>query len=250
MKYLVTAPPGGLGHFLSRLLNQNYDFEVGNKGQYHDLEKTYSSQTTDLDSYQGLKITSEKVICIHNFDNRDFSSIVSDRVIINVIIDGCWEIYLNNWYRKAIQSNVTVEQNFLRQVNEKFPSSANALREEFYWLYLSAISDKIPWLHRVMHGVAFYFCDFYDLDAFRNAILNIDGSCSDDLTPIWNHFFQSQSGVTSRTILYEQICSDISNGKSPQIPRHFDNIDFGIMSGMIQHRYNQDVLNLGNDSWL
>lgn len=250
VKYLVTAPPGGLGHFLSRVLNQSYDYQVGSKGQYHSLEKTYSSQTTQFENYQGLRITPDKVICLHNFDNQDFSLLVSDRVIVNVIIDGHWPIYLNNWYRKAIQSNLEVEQSFLQKTNDKFPSSGNALREEFYWLYLHAIDDKIPWLHQHMHGMPFLFSHFYDKDSFIDAVAVIPGSDLHGIESIWYHFWQSQQIIIEKTNLYEQICSDLIGNKRPKIPESFDNVDFGIMSGMIQHRYGQDLLNLQNDAWI
>jgi len=51
MKYVITAPPGGLGHFLSRIIAGEYDFTVSPAGSYHSLKKEYSSQTTHIDEF-------------------------------------------------------------------------------------------------------------------------------------------------------------------------------------------------------
>ena len=50
MKYIITAPPGGLGHFLSRIISGEYDFSVHSSGSYHGLNKNYSSQTGKIDT--------------------------------------------------------------------------------------------------------------------------------------------------------------------------------------------------------
>jgi hypothetical protein len=250
MKYLVTAPPGALGHFLSRILNNEYDFTVGHAGQYHALKKTYSSQTTVMEQYNGLTMVDDKVICLHNFDNCDFSELAPDRRIINIVVDGCWEIFLNNYYRKAIQSNVDVANNYHQQVNKKFPTSKNSLREEFYWLYLNACKGNIEWLPTDMAGISINFCDFYQLSSFKTALDLIPGLETHNPDEIWSHFMQSQQPIISRTHCYHQICQDIKNNTTPTIPDYFDNVDFGIMCGMLYICTGQDLLNLDQDSWI
>jgi hypothetical protein len=250
MKYLITAPPGALGHFLSRVLNNDYDFDVGQMGQYHGLKKNYSAQTTFLEDYQGYQEVDQKIICLHNFDNRDFRSIAKDRVVVNVVVNGCWEIYFNNFWRKAMMSNTTKTKQAVEDINKKFPNSNNSLREEFYWLYLNAVQGKVEWLPITMHGIQVFFCDFYGLESFKTLLKQIPESVCDNIDDIWNHFIKSQSVILSRTQLYQKICEDIIQGNPPQIPDYFDNIDFGIMSGMIQHQQGIDVLNLENNSWI
>ena len=74
MKYVVTAPPGGLGHFLSRILANEYDFSVESNGSYHSLKIAYSSQTTQIEAFDKvIHDTSNPVVCLHNFDNRDLT---------------------------------------------------------------------------------------------------------------------------------------------------------------------------------
>jgi hypothetical protein len=250
IKYLVTAPPGGLGHFLSRVLGNDYDFTVGHVGQYHDLEKTYSSQTTNIKEYTGLTQVDQRVVCLHNFDNRDFRKIVPDRVVINVVVNDCWEIYLNNYFRKAIQSNRSIEQKFIEEVNNKFTHGNNSLREEFYWLYLHAIKGNIEWLPTQMQGININFSDFYKLDSFKSVLSKIPEVTVTNLDKIWNHFAQSQTTIISRANQYKTICSAVKQGKEVQIPKYFDNVDFGIMCGIIQYQQGIDMLNLDKDSWL
>ena len=76
-----------------------------------------------------------------------------------------------------------------------------------------------------------------------------------ELTPIlieetWNHFITAQQDIIDRVGLYQPICDELIQGKTPILPDYFDNVDFGIMCGMIFVQIGQDKLNLDNDNWL
>lgn len=250
MKYIITAPPGALGHFLSRIVANEYDFSVHVAGSYHGLPKNYSSQTEDIDRYTGVQNNNHPVICLHNFDNQDLTKKFQDRLIINILVNGYWEIYLNNFYRKAIQSKTATEQKFVDYVKEKFPTSNNSLREEFFYIYQHAICRNIAHLPIDMVGLNVNFSDFYQLDTFVKLITSIPGIEVKNLESIWQHFIEAQQPIIDRVDYYQKICDAVINKTKPVIPEYFDNVDFGIICGMIQHQHGIDLLNLNNDLWM
>jgi hypothetical protein len=248
--YIVTAPPGGLGHFLARVLSSEYDFTVSDTGSYHDLSKNYKSLTSAIDGWDNKLIDStETVICIHNFDNRDLTTVFSNRLQVDIIVDGCWEIYLNNFYRKAIASSATVEDQFLKDCQKKF-LHINSVREEFFFLYQHLSQGTVHWLPTKSTKTEFKFSYFYNWEKFYQTVQSIVKIESELLQPIWEHFITAQQHVIDRTNQYVKICNDINTNVTPTIPENFDNIDFGIMSGMYYLKYQKDILNLGNDQWV
>jgi hypothetical protein len=248
--YIITAPPGGLGHFLSRVLSSEYDFNVSGTGSYHDLPKNYKSLTSTIDVWDKKLIDStETVICIHNFDGRDLTTIFSNRLQIDIVIDGLREIYLNNFYRKAIASNKTIENQFLEDCQKKF-SHTNNVREEFFFLYQHLCQGAIPWLSTKSTKKEFKFSYFYNWEKFYQSVQSIVDIEQESLKPIWEHFIKSQQYIIDRTNQYVKICDNINNNITPIIPENFDNIDFGIMSGMYYLKYQKDILNLSNDQWI
>jgi hypothetical protein len=250
MKYIITAPPGALGHFLARILADEYDFSVHTTGSYHGLTKNYSSQTNNIDLYTGADDTDSPVICLHNFDNRDLTKKFQDRLVVNILVNGHWEIYLNNFYRKAIQSDKTTEQKFITSAKEKFPTSNNSLREEFFYIYQHAILRTIEHLPSDMSGLNVNFPDFYQLDSFIKLMATMPGIDGKNSESIWKHFITAQRPIIDRVAQYQKICDAVVNKTTTTIPEYFDNIDFGIMCGMIQHQYGIDLLNLDNDLWI
>ena len=249
MKYIVTAPPGALGHFLSRIIANEYDFLTGSAGSYHGLTKSYSSQTMDMDRYTGPQDTDSSVLCLHNFNNQNLTTKFQDRQIINILVNGHWEIYLNNFYRKAIQSSVAAEQKVIECAKKKF-SSDNSLREEFFYIYQHAIQGTIEWLPKTMAGLSVNFADFYQQDTFIKLIDSVPGIRVNNSELIWNHFIQAQQPIINRVALYQTICNAAVDGTVPVIPDYFDNVDFGIMCGMIQQQQGIDLLNLENNRWI
>jgi hypothetical protein len=251
MKYVITAPPGGLGHFLSRIVAGEYNFTVSPTGSYHSLKKEYSSQTTHIDKFNDtIHDTDHAVICLHNFDNRNLSTTFKDRTVVNIIIDGNYEIYLNNYFRKAIQSPGPNQVAFIKQSQERFPTSNNYLREEFFFMYRAVLNHEIDWLPQQANGINIPFSSFYNLSTFKNALATIP-----ELTPIpveetWNHFITAQQAIIDRVNLYQPICNEIIQGKTPALPASFDNVDFGIICGMIFDQSGIDMLNLNNDNWV
>jgi len=250
MKYIITAPPGGLGHFLSRIISGEYDFSVHSSGSYHGLNKNYSSQTGKIDAYIGAQDSDHPVICLHNFDNRDLTKTFQDRQVINILVNSHWEIYLNNYYRKAIQSSKTEEKKVIDRAIATFPASNNSLREEFFYIYQHAIQRTIEWLPVNSTGLNVNFSDFYQQDTFINLIDSIPGIDIKNPKLIWKHFIEAQQSIIDRVEQYQRICDAAINKTKPAIPEYFDNVDFGIICGMIQHQYNLDLLNLSNDRWI
>ena len=250
MKYVIAAPPGGLGHFLSRIVSDEYNFIVDQTGSYHSLRKKYASQTTGIDEFDNvIRDTDQKVICLHNFDNRDLTETFKDRTVVNIIIDGNYEIYLNNFFRKAVQSPGTYYNKFIKQSQKKFPTSDNYFREEFFFMYQSVSSHKISWLPQQSTGINIMFSDFYTKHTFTDSLLQIPGLPQNDYEEIWNHFIVAQQSIIDRVNLYQPICDQVIQGKRPTFPEYFDNVDFGIMCGMIFIQTGNDKLNLHNNSW-
>jgi hypothetical protein len=249
MKYVVTAPPGGLGHFLSRILANEYDFSVESNGSYHSLKIAYSSQTTQIEAFDKvIHDTSNPVVCLHNFDNRDLTKIFNDRTVINIVIDGHYEIFLNNYFRKAINSNSQSVNGFLGESQTRFPTSTNYLREEFFFMYQSMIKKEIAWLPQRMIGYEIPFSSFYKSELFiqeMNKIANFS-----NLEEIWTHFINAQQPIIDRVNLYQSICDQVVHKQQSEIPTYFDNVDFGIMCGMIVTQHGIDLLNLQNDNWI
>jgi hypothetical protein len=251
MKYVIAAPPGGLGHFLARIVANEYNFTVDSTGSYHSLKKAYASQTVQMDEFDNaLHDTEHAVICLHNFDNRDLSTAFKDRTVINIVIDGNYEVYLNNYFRKAVQSPSPYTAEFVKQSQERFPTSNNYLREEFFFMYQAIVNHNISWLPQQPLGINIPFSSFYNLSAFNNAL-----SLIPELPPIpveetWNHFITAQQAIVDRVSQYQPICDQLIQEKTPVLPDYFDNIDSGIMCGMIFVQTGQDKLNLDNDNWL
>jgi hypothetical protein len=251
MKYVIAAPPGGLAHFLSRIIANEYDFTVGSSGSYHPLKKSYSSQTTQIDQFSCvIRDSDHAVICLHNFDNRDLSTTFKDRIIVNIVVDSNYELYLNNYFRKAVQSTGAYLAEFIKQSQERFPTSNNYLREEFFFLYQSVVNHEIDWLPQQPQGINISFNSFYNLSAFKNALATIPELTPIPVEEIWNHFITAQQAITDRVSQYQPICDDIIQGKIPEVPEYFDNVDFGIMCGMIFVQTGMDKLNLNNDNWI
>lgn len=251
MKYVIAAPPGGLAHFLSRIVANEYNFEVHSTGSYHSLNKTYSSQTAHIDEFNNaIHDTDHKVICLHNFDNRNLSTCFGNRTVVNIVIDGDYEIYLNNYYRKAIQPSSTYWNKFINQSQKTFPTSENYLREEFFFMYQAVVNHKIAWLPQKPQGINIPFSSFYNLYAFKSALATIPEFTPIQVEETWNHFITAQQAITDRVSRYQPICDDIILGKIPEVPEYFDNVDFGIMCGMIFVQTGQDKLNLNTDNWI
>lgn len=253
MKYVITAPPGGLAHFLSRVIANEYNFEVSSNGSYHGLSKKYSSKTSELENFENmLTDTDEDVVCLHNFDNRDLSTVFVGRTVVNIIVDSCFEIYFNNYYRKAIQSSRSVENKFLLDSQLRFPTSNNYLREEFFFVYNAATQGQIDWLPTDMHGINVSFSDFYSLPKFTAVLSKIPGvdTPQHQIQRIWDHFIASQQPILDRVNRYQHICDQLMAQQPVTIPPEFDNIDFGIMCGMIYSQYGVDKLNLQSDVWI
>jgi hypothetical protein len=251
MKYVIAAPPGGLAHFLSRIIADEYNFKVHPTGSYHSLKKTYSSQTAHIDEFNNvIHDTDHEVICLHNFDNRDLSTCFKDRTIINIVIDGDYEIYLNNYYRKAIQSSDTYWNKFINQSQKTFPTSDNYLREEFFFMYRAAVNHEIPWIAKQPAGITIPFSNFYMFETFTNELSKITDLEPTRAEDIWNHFITAQQSILNRVSLYQPICDQVIQKKPAVVPEYFDNIDYGIMCGMIFVQTGIDTLNLNNNNWL
>jgi hypothetical protein len=252
-QYVVTAPPGGLGHFLTRVIANEYNFTVGNNGSYHDLPKSYRSLTTHIENFDSVIHDNDNdIICLHNFDNRDLTTTFQNRVVVNIVIDDNYEIFFNNFFRKAVQSAKISEKLFVEQAKTKFCTSKNFLREEFYFLYQTAKDNKISWLPKQMHGIDIPFGSFYKFETFRSVISKIPGVDvgSYKLEQIWNHFISAQQPILDRVMLYQDICDCVLSEQPITVPYWFDNVDFGIMCGMIFEQSGIDKLNLDNDSWI
>jgi organic radical activating enzyme len=67
---------------------------------------------------------------------------------------------------------------------------------------------------------------------------------------IWKHFMQGQESIITRVQHYNDICNDMVENQKPSIPEYFDNVDYGIMCGMIYCSTNRDLLNLSSDTWI
>jgi hypothetical protein len=252
-QYVVTAPPGGLGHFLARIIADDYNFSASNTGSYHGLTKTYSSQTTQIEYFDSaIHNNDNAIICLHNFDNRDLSETFPGRIVVNIIVDSDYEIYFNNYFRKAIQSSKVVEKNFLERCKLKFSTSNNFVREEFYFLYQAATNDEIQWLPKQMTGINIPFGNFYKFNTFKSQVSEIPGVdiTNDKLTQIWNHFIAAQDPVLDRVNRYQPICNSVLLGQPTVVPEWFDNVDFGIMCGMLFKQAGVDKLNLNHDCWI
>jgi hypothetical protein len=228
-----------------------YNFNVSSTGSYHSLKKAYSSQTSGIDEFnEAIHNTDHNVICLHNFDNRNLSTYFEDRTIINIVIDGNYEIYLNNYYRKAIQSSAQTLDKFIKQSRETFPTSDNYLREEFFFMYRAMVNREISWIHNQPIGITIPFGNFYKLKTFTNELSKIPELIPTDSESIWNHFIAAQQSILDRVILYQPICDQVIQGKTTVVPEYFDNVDFGIMCGMIFAQHGIDKLNLDNNQWL
>lgn len=251
MKYVIAAPPGGLGHFLSRIVANEYNFTVSATGSYHALKKEYSSQTTPIDKFNDIiHNTDHNVICLHNFDDRNLSTIFEDRTVVNIVIDSNYEVYLNNYYRKAIQPATLYQAKFIKQTQEKFPTSNNYLREEFFFMYRAIVNHEISWISQQPLGINVAFSNFYNLKTFTDELLKIPELKLTHTEEIWNHFITAQQSILDRVNLYQSICDQLIQEKTPVLPEYFDNVDFGIMSGMIFVQTGKDKLNLNSNSWL
>jgi hypothetical protein len=251
MKYVIAAPPGGLAHFLSRIVANEYNFEVHSTGSYHSLNKTYSSQTAHIDEFNNaIHDTDHKVICLHNFDNRNLSTCFGNRTVVNIVIDGDYEIYLNNYYRKAIQPSSTYWNKFINQSQKTFPTSENYLREEFFFMYQAVVNHEISWIPKQPLGITISFGNFYKLNTFTNELSKIPGLAPTAVEDIWNHFITAQQSILDRVSLYQPICDQVIQGTPAVVPEYFDNVDFGIMCGMIFVQTGIDKLNLNNNNWL
>lgn len=251
MKYVVAAPPGALGHFLSKVLVGNYDFTAAIDGSYHGLHKLYLSQTTQIEKFnQVVQDIDNASICLHNFDNRDLSLIYKDKKIVNIVVDSQYEIFLNNWFRKSIQSSDNYLLTFLNKCSVKFPTSQNYVREEFFFMYQSMIKKEISWLPQQTSGNTVLFSSCYNKKLFVAELQKISELSTVYLEQVWKHFVQAQQPILDRVLLYQTICDQVLQQDCADIPEYFDNVDFGIMCGMIYVQTGIDKLNLKNNNWL
>jgi len=252
MKYLITFPPGALGHFLSRVLSGSYDFRSSPRGSYHELEKTYTSLTINQHSWAKkiLPTEVEGIVCAHNFDNRDLRNQYPDHYWIDIQIDGLEEVYLNNFYRKSIQSNANTAREYVEQAQQKFPGHNHALREEYFFLHQHLAKRDLPWLHYRKDVCVIGFKSFYNYNDFVQSIKQIPELPESDYEAIWQDFMLKQQPILTRCQQYHVICDAIKSQQKVEIPHNFDDVDYGIMCAMLYRDTGQDLLNLQNSDWL
>ena len=184
----------------------------------------------------------------YNFDNRDLTNTFKDRTVVNIVIDGCYEIFLNNYFRKAIHSDSQTLSKFLKESQQRFPTSKNYIREEFFFMYQSMTKKEIAWLPEHMIGHEIPFSNVYNLELFVHEMSKI--ATFPNLNEIWAHFINAQQFILDRVKLYQSICDQVVKNQQPEIPTYFDNVDFGIMCGMIVTQHGIDKLNLENNNWV
>jgi hypothetical protein len=117
-------------------------------------------------------------------------------------------------------------------------------------LYRDAIAGNVSWLPRTTVGTSINFSEFYNLDSFVKVINSLQEMPEHQLIEIWKHFMQGQESIITRVRHYNDICNDIVANQTPSIPEYFDNVDYGIMCGMIYCSTNRDLLNLSSDTWI
>jgi hypothetical protein len=108
--------------------------------------------------------------------------------------------------------------------------------------------QEIAWFPNHMIGHDIPFGSFYKLELFAQEMSQI--ATFTNLEEIWTHIINAQQPILDRVNLYQSICDQVVNDQPPEIPMYFDNVDFGIMCGMIVTQHGIDLLNLENNNWV
>jgi hypothetical protein len=249
-KVVIDFPPGGLGHFIARVLNNDYNFQSGKLGEFHSQEHNYESITGSFENFEKNFQKSDKnknVVCLHNFNNTNLGYYFPDHKLINVFLDDKLDIYTNNFYYKAIGSDYTTKKNFIDKVKEKYPNSPNAIREEFFnfysWLSESSLVNEKP------DYINLPFSWIYRFDKLNKFFKNNDLIIPANLEEIHRDFLVKQSNIVEKSKNYSLILENISNRKNYQIPKEFNDVDFGIVSSMVYKLTGKDIINLYSVGW-
>lgn len=249
-KVVIDFPPGGLGHFLARVLNNDYDFQSGLLGEFHSQQHSYESATSSKEDFEKTFESSNKnknVICLHNFNNTDLRSYFPNHKLINIFLDDMLEVFTNNFYYKAIGSNKTTKKNFLSDIESKYANSFAPIREEFYnfcsWL------PNSDWTKQKLNYINLPFSHVYNYDRLKELFDSCELLVPNNFKEIHDDFLLKQSGVLHKFSQYSEILKCISNRTSYKIPQEFNDVDFGIISSMIYKSTGKDVINLQSKNW-
>jgi hypothetical protein len=249
-KVVIDFPPGGLGHFLSRVLNNDYNFQAGVLGEFHSQQHSYESVTSSQEGFEKTFELSDKtknVICLHNFNNTDLKLYFPNHKLINVYLDDSLDIFTNNFYYKAIGSNNAAKLKFLSSIKTKYPDSPNPVREEFCnfhsWLPTS------DWAKQKLNYINLPFSYMYNYTSLSDLLDAHKFSIPNNFKKIHDDFLVKQEGIIRKSVQYSEILKSVSDRISYKIPQNFTDVDFGIISSMIYKLTGKDVINLLSINW-
>lgn len=249
-KVVIDFPPGGLGHFLARVLNNDYDFQAGSLGEFHSQKHNYESVTSSKENFEKTFEHSDKtknIICLHNFNNIDLRSYFPNHKLVNVYLDNRLDVFTNNFYYKAIGSDHTTKIKFLSSIKIKYLNSPNPIREEFCNFHSWIPSSD--WAKQKLNYINIPFSCFYNYSKL-NELFNACGFLiPNNFKEIHNDFLVKQSVILNKSAEYSKILESISNRTSYKIPQYFTDVDFGIVSSMIYKLTGKDVINLTSYNW-
>ena len=250
-KVVIDFPPGGCGHFLARLLNDEYSFEVGERGEYHSLHHEYNSITTTKENFKTEFVknisSDQNVICLHNFDNFPLEKFYPDHKLINIYIDGMYNVFVKNFYMKAISSHDRVLDNYHRDNKEKFQNSPCPLREEFYCFY--SWVQTSDWAKEKTDYINLPFSYIYQVDILKKFLIDYGFTIPNNFLKIHEDFMIAQQSILNITEIYNNIIEAIESHKNLKIPEFFTDVDRGIVSAMIYQKLNIDLLNVHSIEW-
>jgi hypothetical protein len=250
-RVVIDFPPGACGHFLSRVLNLEYNFKSGNLGEFHSLSHNYKSMTTSQENFPGIfdsnTASNENVICLHNFNNFDLSKKYPTHKLISIYIDSKFEIFLQNFYIKAIGSNANTLSQYHESVVNKFTESLCPFREEFYNMYQWLPTSK--WSQLKTDYVNFPFSYIYSYEQTMQFLIEHNFVLPDNFKEIHADFLLAQTEILNKGELFNSIKAAVIKKMPMDIPIYLTDIDRGIISGMLYQIIGADITNVNSLNW-
>lgn len=250
-KAVIDFPPGACGHFLSRVLNLEYNFKSGTLGEFHLMKHNYKSMTASQENFSEVfnsnNTSNENIICLHNFNNFDLSKHYPTHKLISIYIDSKFDIFLQNFYIKSIGSNSDILTKYHESVVSKFTESLCPIREEFYNLYRWLPSSN--WTKLKSNYINFPFSYIYSHEQTSQFLTEYNFILPDNFKEIHDDFLLAQTEILNKSKLFNLIESAITNKIPMDIPPDLTDVDRGILSGLLYRITGTELTNVNSPTW-
>ena len=250
-KVVIDFPPGACGHFLSRVLNSEYNFLSGTDGKFHNLEHAYKSITTSMErfahEFESNGATTENVVCLHNFNNFDLGIKYPGYKLISIYVDSMVDVFLQNFYIKAIGSEKKTLDQYHASVDAKFGDSPCPLREEFYNLYQWIPNSS--WAMTKDRHINLPFSYIYSYEKLNRFLLDSGFTVPDNFKDIHEDFINKQDKILNKSKLFKQVAIAVYHKENIDIPSELTEVDKGILAGILYEHTGIEVTDINSPTW-